>query len=57
MGLRVPAWLGLTFGEFFVVVILTGFIVSAGYWPKLGAFIAEKIAARKKESSPQQSDK
>ena len=57
MGPRVPAWLGLTFGELFVVVILTGFIVSAGYWPRLGAFIAEKIAARKKESSPPQSDK
>ena len=57
MGLRVPAWLGLTFGELFVVVILTGFIVSAGYWPKLGAWLAEKIVARKKESSPTQTDK
>ena len=57
MALRVPAWLGLTFGELFVVVFLAVLIVSAGYWPKMGAWLAEKIASRKKENSPKLTDK
>jgi Tfp pilus assembly protein PilO len=57
MGLRVPAWLGLTFGELFVVVLLAVLIVSAGYWPRMGAWLAEKIASRKKENSPKLTDK
>jgi hypothetical protein len=52
MGPRVPAWLGLTFGELLVVIILTGFIVSAGYWPKMGAWVAEKLARKKENASP-----
>jgi len=54
---RVPAWLGLTFGELFVVVFLTAFIVSAGYWPKLGAWVGERFAGRVKENAPKHTDK
>ena len=50
-------WLGLTFGECFVVVLLTIFIVSAGYWPKVGAWLAEQFAMRKKEITPKDVDK
>jgi len=57
MALRVQAWLGLTFGELFVVVFLACLIVSAGYWPRLGAWLADKIASRKKENSPKHTDK
>ena len=52
-----PAWLGLTFGEFFVVAFLTVFIVSAGYWPKLGAWLGEKLAGRVKENALKHTDK
>jgi len=57
MALKVPAWLGLTFGELFVVVFLAVLIVSAGYWPRMGAWLAEKIASRKNENSPKLTDK
>jgi hypothetical protein len=50
-------WLGLTFGEFFVVVVLTFFIVSASYWPKAGAWLAEQFLARRKETTPKSVDK
>jgi hypothetical protein len=49
--------LGLTFGEFFVVVFLTIFIVSAGYWPRAGAWLAEQLLMRKKEMTPKDVDK
>lgn len=57
MGHPVPAWLGLTSGELFVVVFLASFIVSAGYWPRVGAWLAEKFASQKKENTPNQMDK
>jgi hypothetical protein len=50
-------WMGLTFGEFFVVVVLTAFIVSAGYWPKAGAWVAERLLTPKKEIEPSGVDK
>jgi hypothetical protein len=49
--------LGLTFGEFFVVVVLTFFIVSASYWPKAGAWLAEQLLSRRKETTPKSADK
>lgn len=52
-----PEWLGLTFGEFFVVAFLAVFIVSAGYWPKVGAWVAERLVARGKENAPKDTDK
>jgi hypothetical protein len=57
MCFEVLAWLGLTFGEFFVVVFLACFIVSAGYWPRLGAYIAEQIVSRKQASPPNHAEK
>ena len=50
-------WLGFTFGEGFVVVFLTAFIVSAGYWPKAGAWVAEQLLLRRKEMGPKVADK
>jgi hypothetical protein len=50
-------WLGLTFSEFFVVAVLTVFIVSAGYWPKAGAWLAEQLVTRRKEMTPGSVDK
>ena len=50
-------WLGLTFGESFVVVLLTIFIVSAGYWPKAGAWLAEQLFMRKKDPAPKDVEK
>jgi hypothetical protein len=50
-------WLGLTSGEFFVVAVLTVFIVSAGYWPKAGAWVALRLMAPKKEIEPRSADK
>ena len=52
-----PAWLGLTFGEFFVVVFLAVSIVTAGYWPKVGAWVAERLVARGKENALKHTDK
>lgn len=52
-----PAWLGLTFGEFFVVAFLVAFIVTAGYWSKLGAWVAERLVTRGKENAPKHTDK
>ncbi len=49
-------WLGLTFGECFVVVFLTAFIVSAGYWPKAGVWLAE-LLVRRKEMGAKVADK
>jgi hypothetical protein len=48
MGPWVAAWLGLTFGELFVVVFLVATIVSASYWPKMGANIAQWLISRHK---------
>lgn len=50
-------WLGLTFGELFVVVVLTILIVSAGYWPKFGAWLAVQLFMRKKEMAGNGVDK
>jgi hypothetical protein len=42
--------IGLTAGEAFVVVFLAGFIITAHYWPRIGAklvvFIAKRHQAR-----------
>jgi len=57
MASKMLNWLGLTFGEFFVVTFLTIFIVSAGYWPKAGAWLAEQLLMRKKEMTPKDVDK
>ena len=57
MASKMLNWLGLTFGEFFVVVFLTIFIVSAGYWPKAGAWLAEQLLMRKKEMTLKDVDK
>ncbi len=32
--------IGLTAGEAFVVVFLGGFIITAHYWPKVGAWLS-----------------
>ncbi|GEM_PF-2651986 len=50
-------WLGMTFGECFVVVVLTAFIVSASYWPKAGAWVAEQLLLRRKEMGSKVADK
>ena len=50
-------WLGLTSGELFVVVFLASFIVSAGYWPKAGAWVFERLLSPKKENERKVVDK
>jgi hypothetical protein len=37
---------GLTAGEAFVVVFLAAFIITAQYWPKLGALLGEALVNR-----------
>jgi Tfp pilus assembly protein PilO len=50
-------WLGLTFGELFVVLFLASLIVSAGYWPKLGSWVAQRLTGRKRETTLKHADK
>lgn len=38
--------IGLTAGEAFVVVFLAGFIITAHYWPRIGAKLVVSIAKR-----------
>jgi len=38
--------IGLTAGEAFVVTFLGGFIITAHYWPKLGAWLSVAIYSR-----------
>jgi hypothetical protein len=39
--------LGLTDGELLIVVFITVAVVSAPWWPRLGAAVAEAIAGKK----------
>jgi hypothetical protein len=43
--------IGLTAGEAFVVTFLAGFIITAHYWPKIGARVALSIAKRRQIQS------
>jgi hypothetical protein len=38
--------IGLTAGEAFVVVFLAGFIITAHYWPKVGAWLSVAMSTR-----------
>ncbi len=38
--------LGLTNGELFVVLFVTFFVVSATWWPRLGAAIGRSLSSR-----------
>lgn len=40
---------GLTAGEAFVVAFLAGFIITAHYWPKLGAWLFVTLSTRAAE--------
>ncbi|HVU00592.1 MAG TPA: hypothetical protein VHE30_02530 [Polyangiaceae bacterium] len=39
-------FLGLTFGEAFIVVFIVVAVVSAPYWPRMGAAIAVAIVGK-----------
>jgi hypothetical protein len=37
--------IGLTAGEAFVVVFVAGFIITAHYWPRIGAWLAVRLCS------------
>jgi hypothetical protein len=48
--------IGLTAGEAFVVVFLAGFIITAHYWPKVGAWLSVSLSSwveQRRHDSPE----